>query len=194
MHDWRRLLGVGAIGLLGACAQSGSSSSGDDAKSVNATRGVAGDAAALTACPQPVVWKQLSAGYSHTCGLAENGTAYCWGDNTGGALGNGSTVNSAVPVAVSGGFTFVQVKAGLRYTCGITATGQAYCWGQNTDGQLGTGTSTESRVPVAVVGAPSFKEIDVGVSQQTIACGLTTTGAAYCWGSNGWLGTGSGYA
>ena len=46
-------------------------------------------------------FSQLSAG-GHTCGLAMDGTVYCWGGNNFGQLGNGSTTLAASPVAVTG--------------------------------------------------------------------------------------------
>src|SRR5437773_2528962 len=67
---------------------------------------------------------------------ASTGAAYCWGAN-GGALGDGSYMNSSIPVAVSGGLSFSALAAGGGFTCGLTSAGTAYCWGNNTSGQLG---------------------------------------------------------
>lgn len=97
----------------------------------------------------------LSAGGAHTCGLtsgpAAGYTAYCWGNNAHGQLGNGSTANNGVPVAVSGGLAFSEVSAGSTHTCGVTPTGAAYCWGGNQFGQLGDGTTADRLQPVAVL-------------------------------------------
>ena len=69
----------------------------------------------VTAPPLPrFVAANLAAGSSHTCGVKSAGAAYCWGDNTHGQLGTGSTANSGRPVAVAGGFRFSGLTAGQR--------------------------------------------------------------------------------
>ncbi len=100
----------------------------------------------------------LVTGQEHTCGLVSDGTAYCWGYNGSGQLGDGTSGvnwdNSAdrtVPVAVSGGRTYMALVAGNVHTCGLATGGRAYCWGYNQFGQLGDGTSTKRTVPVAVI-------------------------------------------
>ena len=132
----------------------------------------------------------VDAGGQHTCGVTRAGAAYCWGYNGFGGLGNGTTTDNTIPVAVSGGFTFAAVSAGGGHTCGVTRTGAAYCWGYNIYGQLGNGTTTNSPTPVAVSGGLTFAAIDAGKNVHT--CGLTPAGAAYCWGYNGAGGLGNG--
>ncbi len=108
--------------------------------------------------PVPVAttlrWASITGGTGRTCGLTQGGDAYCWGRNSDGQLGNGSTANSSIPVAVSGGLSFMAVAAGDNHTCGLTTSGAVYCWGYNGAGQLGDGSTTSSTIPVAVVGWP----------------------------------------
>jgi alpha-tubulin suppressor-like RCC1 family protein len=139
----------------------------------------------------------LVTGSRHTCGLTSSGTAYCWGWNYFGQLGNGRFEPSSVGVPVSGGLTFSALTAGASHTCGLTPSGAAYCWGANDLGQLGNGTTDSSAVPVPVSGGLSFSALTAGGSgvytRYGHTCGITADGTAYCWGYNeaGQLGDGS---
>lgn len=100
-----------------------------------------------------IAFTSVSAGGTHTCGIDTGGLAYCWGDNSSGQLGNGTTINSNVPARVSGGLTCASVEAGDEHTCGFTTTGAGFCWGNNSSGQLGNGAQGGfSTAPVAVTG------------------------------------------
>jgi alpha-tubulin suppressor-like RCC1 family protein len=71
------------------------------------------------------------------------------------------------------------------HSCAVTTAGAAYCWGYNANGQLGNGdTLLVNTTPVAVVGGLRFQSIAVSQVDE-VTCGLTTDGAAYCWGKNG---------
>ena len=132
-----------------------------------------------------LTFTRLEAGGSHVCGLTSAGTAYCWGSNDAGQLGDNSAINRFAPVPVAGGLTFASVAAGAFHTCGVTAAGSAHCWGANDRGQLGDGTTTPRSVPVAVTGGHSFLMITAGGFSSGQTCALTGSGAAYCWGENG---------
>jgi alpha-tubulin suppressor-like RCC1 family protein len=142
-----------------------------------------------------LTFAQLAGGGAHTCGLTSDGTAYCWGSNTRGQLGDNSTTSqSDAPVAVATALKFASIDAGAQHTCALTSDGIAYCWGRNNRGQLGDGTTTNSSVPVAVTGDLTFQSIKAGGFDIGHTCGLTTSGDAYCWGDNerGQLGNGTG--
>lgn len=64
-----------------------------------------------------------------TCALRTDGAVYCWGDNNDGQLGDGTTTDSSVPVAVTGGITFQSISAGSDHACGLSDDLDAYCWG-----------------------------------------------------------------
>ena len=123
----------------------------------------------------------VSAGYSHSCGVTAGGAAYCWGDNSAGELGDGTTTNRSAPVAVAGGLSLTAISAGTRFSCGLAASGAVYCWGENKNGQLGDGTNINRTNPTAVVGGISFTLVGAGSHH---SCGISTGGTAYCWGAN----------
>ena len=145
--------------------------------------------AVATAAATALVFKQVSAGASHTCGLTTVGKAYCWGYGGSGQLGAGAMESSFTPVAVKGGLTFRQISAQSASTCGITTDFRAYCWGGNQYGQLGDGTTTPHSKPAPVAGGLAFRQIDAGYH----VCAVTTDNRAYCWGRNfrGELGDGT---
>ena len=145
----------------------------------------------------PLAFTSLTSGplALHTCGLTGGGTAYCWGYNYSGELGDGSTTNRPAPVQVAGSGTaplvFTALSAGGVHTCGVTADNAVYCWGL---GPLGDNTITESHAPLQVTGSGTAPlRFTAVTARRSHSCGLTTDGAVYCWGSDaqGQLGDGA---
>ena len=153
---------------------------------------------ACSLVPIPVeaalTFQRLSAGGTHTCGLTSDGSAYCWGSNSAGQLGDNSVVTRNAPVAVATALKFASIDAGPEHTCGLTSDSTAYCWGGNSLGQLGDGSTTNRSVPVPVTtGGLTFRLIVAGGSTRSFTCALTSSGEPYCWGFNdrGQLGRGT---
>jgi alpha-tubulin suppressor-like RCC1 family protein len=124
----------------------------------------------------------VDAGYSHTCALMDNGTVKCWGSNDHGQLGNGSRINSSIPVDVAGMTDAIAVVAGWKHTCALTAGGAVKCWGYNLNGELGNGATADSVTPVGVYGlASGVTMIDAGDDH---TCAVMVQGGVRCWGYN----------
>ena len=125
----------------------------------------------------------------HTCALDDDGSAYCWGLNRGGELGDGTTNDSEVPVPVAGDLTFSQIITGhafqfAGFTCGLATSGEVYCWGSNSAGELGDGGSVSMRLEPAPIAVPAGTRFTTLSSFYGGTCGVTTLGDAYCWGVN----------
>jgi alpha-tubulin suppressor-like RCC1 family protein len=134
-------------------------------------------------------------GDNQTCGLTTNGRLYCWGFNSRGSVGDGTTTPRLRPVPVGGALRFRQVNAGYGHVCAVTTDNRAFCWGLNSfffnvGGQLGDGTLTSRLSPVAVLGGHAFRQVSTGFHH---TCGVTTDDRAWCWGANvhGQLGDGT---
>ncbi len=133
-----------------------------------------------------------AAGVFHTCALMSGGGVKCWGWNTRGALGNGTTTERDTPGDVKGLTSGAgAVAAGYSHTCAVMTGGGLKCWGSNSEGQLGDGTTTDRHTPVDVAGLASTVEAVTGGFAHT--CALTTGGGVQCWGRNdsGQLGDGT---
>jgi alpha-tubulin suppressor-like RCC1 family protein len=130
-------------------------------------------------------WCQVSAGGLHSLGVRTNGTAWAWGMNGSGRLGDNSTANRLSPVSVVGGFTdWCQVSAGGNHSLGVRTNCTAWAWGINTAGILGTGNTTARSSPVSVVGG--FNDwCQVSAGSFVHSLGVRTNGTAWAWGCNG---------
>jgi alpha-tubulin suppressor-like RCC1 family protein len=165
----------------------------------------------LHAQPGPLAFRALAAGDLFTCGLAEDGRAWCWGTNYLGQLGartaetcpDGTVTDAACstrPVAVAGGHRFAGLAAGADHACAVTQDGSAFCWGNAADGVLGAERVPEA-CPAAYYGPPPPGRADppAACSREPLrlpspvrlhalaagirfTCGLDPAGAAWCWG------------
>lgn len=138
-------------------------------------------------------FKSISAGEAYTCGVAVDGTAWCWGYNVNGELGDSLYYYIPFPVQVESSAKFQSVSAGWRHSCGVDTNGAGYCWGFGTQGELGNDSLGTFLIPQRVVGGHTYSFIGAG---QYYSCGLATDQTAWCWGQgfSGELGSDSTYS
>lgn len=154
----------------------------------DATSGKLGDGSTggIESAPVSVVGNlefiAISAGHDHSCAVATDGAAYCWGSNEFGQLGSsGAGASSATPVVVDGGHVFRAISVGWHHTCAVTENNSGYCWGANDSGQIGN-----SQIAVSVQ-SPDSVEADINF--QAIQAGryhtcATSGDIGFCWGGN----------
>ena len=138
--------------------------------------------------------KALSSGSGdHTCAIRDNDTLVCWGHNDYGQLGDGSTTNRSVPVAVNVGSnrTVQAVSTGVAHTCALLDNDTLKCWGWNDHGQLGYGDTTdrgdesgEMGNSLGVVNVGSGRTVRAVSAGTTHTCALLDNDTLKCWGQN----------
>jgi cysteine-rich repeat protein len=135
-----------------------------------------------------LTWAVLSVGSGHACATKRDGTLWCWGSNSNGQIGLGTTVTAFSPTQVAGS-GFISVSAGASHTCAVHADGTLACWGLNDIGQLGDGTTGQKSVPTPVA-ATDWALVGAGASH---TCAIKIDGSLWCWGDNttGELGDGT---
>lgn len=151
---------------------------------------------AITACSDPFApdsvrfYQAVATGGQHTCALATDGSAWCWGKGTDGELGIGVKENRSTPARVLGEVAFQDITAGVNHTCAIAVDGSAYCWGWNAFYERGNVSDPRDAEPVPVSTTVQFTSISAGDHH---TCALSVDSIAYCWGANqyGQLGDGA---
>ena len=136
------------------------------------------------------IFSSVSAGQTHTCAIDNSSAATCWGKNSYGELGNGSTSTIYAPVSVDNISTATSVSTGDGHTCALLSGGTVKCWGRGTSGQLGNGSTSTKYAPVSVDNISLATAVSVGDSH---SCALLSGGTVKCWGygNPGQLGNGS---
>src|SRR3989304_6116962 len=109
------------------------------------------------------------------------GDVQAWGDNQYGQLGVGTTIDSPVPVQVSGPADVVAIDGGISHSIALKNDGTVWTWGLNNFGQLGDGTQINSTVPVQVSGLTGMGGV-AGGRHHSIA--LKNDGTVWTWGKN----------
>jgi alpha-tubulin suppressor-like RCC1 family protein len=92
-------------------------------------------------------WAKVSGGGLHTYGVNAAKSLYCWGNNSAGQIGDGSTTNRSAPVRIGTAGAWASVSGGDSHTCAVSTGKSLYCWGYNAQGQVGDGTTTQRNSP-----------------------------------------------
>lgn len=126
-------------------SRSGSLGIGLDAPSVPCT--TTGNGLTCHSTPLKVVggrkYSAMAAGLTHVCAIeASSGNTWCWGSNTGFAIGSPQYLSNASgiapsPLPAAGDLKFQALSAGNSFTCALASDRNVYCWGTNGRGQLG---------------------------------------------------------
>ena len=127
-----------------------------------------------------------------TCAATPEHVVYCWGHNDMHQLGRTPPLVADTAIApLSGDARLSWVDGSAFHTCGLTPGGAAYCWGERAGGNTGIqpGDTTPEWVPNPVAGGHAFTKLATG---DWHTCGITASGAAYCWGMNTWGQLGNG--
>jgi alpha-tubulin suppressor-like RCC1 family protein len=152
----------------------------------------------------------ITAGWTHSCALLDDGTVKCWGQGSFGQLGQGSTddlgdqageMGDALPtVAFGTGRTATAIAAGGLSTCALLDDGTVKCWGLGTYGRLGQGSNASiGTVPGQMGDALPAVALGTGRTATAISvgeihtCAVLDNGTVKCWGrgGEGRLGSGS---
>ncbi len=138
---------------------------------------------------EPVLVKNLpgpmdsiSAGADHTCSLDTKGKAYCWGRNTYGQIGDGTTLDRPFAFEISQlPETIESISAGGVHTCALTASGRVYCWGDGGNERIPIEDGSPVLTPVELtVLSNDNRAIDNG---EFHTCVLKQEGTIICWGA-----------
>jgi alpha-tubulin suppressor-like RCC1 family protein len=133
-------------------------------------------------------WVAVASGHYHTCGLTSGGAVKCWGNNSSGQLGNGTTTESRAPVqAIASGAS--QIVAGANHTCARMVSGGMKCWGKNDSGQIGDGNGSAGLMAVTPADVKDSAGTGLLTGVSGIAAGSSHTcalisGSLKCWGLN----------
>ncbi|MEO2115397.1 MAG: hypothetical protein ABGX21_03685, partial [Candidatus Poseidoniia archaeon] len=130
----------------------------------------------------------ITTGDYHICAILDDGSVACWGQNTYGQLGDGTTTQRNTPTQTSSlgtDRTAIAISAGREHTCAILDDGSVACWGYNNKGQLGDGTTTDRLTPTQTSSLGTDRTaVAIGVREHT--CAILDDASVACWGSNGY--------
>jgi alpha-tubulin suppressor-like RCC1 family protein len=124
----------------------------------------------------------IAAGRDHTCALLKDRSVWCWGANSEGQLGDGTTTSRSNPAVVAGQLDVVELALGGAHACARHSDGTVSCWGRDSEGQLGDNGSVAAPLPVAVQNLTGASSIAAGGSH---TCAVLADRTVRCWGAGG---------
>jgi alpha-tubulin suppressor-like RCC1 family protein len=139
----------------------------------------------------------VATGTQNGCAVMTDGTLKCWGYNSNGQLGNGSTTTSNVPVTIAGATDVKKVVIGNSHICYLTNGGTVMCSGNNFQAEFGNGNRTSTTAFVASGGGVNGGAGITGVKDITAStyatCFVLNSGVTKCAGYDqyGEIGTGT---
>jgi Regulator of chromosome condensation (RCC1) repeat len=127
---------------------------------------------------------------THSLALMRDGTAWAWGANQDGQIGDGGVTDTVTPLAIPGLSKVIAVASGGSHSLAVTADGTVWAWGANGYGQLGNGSNTDSAVPAQI---PNLRGITAVAAGENHSLALGVDGTVWAWGENssGQLGDGT---
>ena len=131
-------------------------------------------------------WASVTAGYLHTCAVTTGKSLYCWGDNSEGQVGDGTTSTRSSPRRIGSTGAWALAEAGYIHTCAVSSGKSLYCWGDNDSGQIGDGTTgTDRPSPTKIGTSGAWARVSAGgTSGANHTCATSTGNSLYCWGNN----------
>ena len=142
----------------------------------------------------------VSAGYSSTCAILDNGSVRCWGNNQNGRTGlgmasgytgdaGGEMGDDLATVELGTGRTASSISVGYSHACALLDNLSIACWGHNGQGQIGIGTNNdvdttaEMGAGLVTTDLPTTRSSSVS-SGWYYSCAIIQDGTVRCWGEN----------
>lgn len=120
--------------------------------------------------------------------LDNSSYAWTWGNNTYGALGNGTNLGISSPQSVVGNIRFKQIHMTPVLTTGVDISGYGWAWGYNPNGQLGDNTTANRSSPVSVIGDKRWIKIinsgNMNSPANAASFGIDESSYVWTWGNN----------
>jgi len=127
----------------------------------------------------------LGAGTSHTCAVAADGAAHCWGSNATGQLGDPDAgFERRTPFPVLGLSDAASIDGGHEHTCARRRSGAIWCWGSDIHGRLGNGHHFTGEVHYTAVEVNNIWAATDVAAGGDHGCAAVNTGRVWCWGRN----------